>query len=66
MWYIHESRISAIRTGQPVSSSISLARHSSGVSPISILPPGSSHSSRSLRNNSTRPSRMATPLGLYK
>src|SRR5262249_46288948 len=33
-----------------------------GVSPNSILPPGSSHSSRSLRRRSTLPSRTTTPL----
>lgn len=44
MWYIHESKMVVTWTSQPVSSSISRAKHSSEGSPSSILPPGSSHS----------------------
>src|SRR6202789_1215903 len=46
---MHES----IPTTSPVSSRISRERHSSGVSPASGRPPGSSHSFLSLRRRST-------------
>src|SRR6266542_1647815 len=62
MWYSHASRIGPVVTGQPDSSLISLATQSSGCSPTSSFPPGNSHSSRSLRASSTRPSTTTTPL----
>src|SRR6266480_5772035 len=62
MWYCQASRIGPVVIIQPTSSVISRATQLAGSSPSSSLPPGSSHSSRSLRSNRTWPSRMTTPL----
>src|SRR5471032_1099419 len=52
----YESSGSPTSTSTSSSSAISRARQIGGVSPSSILPPGNSHSSRSLSISTTRPS----------